>query len=146
MSKTHLRLAMLLGCSFLLVAACDSATGSTRPVKHHPRLVREPWDQIIRGRNSRTLLIDTGQDTADRSSRCFIQYTTRVVSETAHVIRIELQEPDPEAQPFHCFANRVSGPFFVSVDLKAPYRGQRLVDPVTGRAHRLARRSDLAFP
>jgi len=134
---------LLLGCSFLLVTACGSASGSAHPTRHHPKLVREPWDGITRGRNSRTLLIDTAQDTADRSSRCFIRYTTRVVNETSHVIRIEVQEPNPEAQPLRCTANFVSGPFLVPVHLKALYRGQRLVDPVTGRPHRLTRRADL---
>jgi len=86
--------------------------------------------------------MDVPQDTADRSSRCFIRYTTRVVKQTSDVIRIELLEPDPEAQPFSCPANLV-GPFFVPVHLKAPYRGQRLVDPVTGRPHRLTRRAEL---
>lgn len=54
-----------------------------------------------------------------------------------------LLEPDPRAQSFACPANAVAGHFFVPVHLEASYRGQRLVDPVTGRAHRLTRRSDL---
>lgn len=143
MSKTRQRLAMLLGSILLVAAAYEGASGSARLIQQHPRLVREPWEQITRGRNSRTLLIDTAQDTADRSSRCFIRYTTRVVNETSHVIRIEVQEPNPEAQPFRCTANFVSGPFLVPVHLKALYRGQRLIDPVTGRPHRLTRRADL---
>ncbi len=144
MSTTRRRrlLTLLLGCSFLLVTACGSASGSTHPPRHHPKLIREPWDGITRGRNSTTLLIRASQDTTDRSSRCFIRYTTRVIRQTSHVIRIELLEPDPEAQPFSCPAKFV-GPFFVPVHLKAPYRGQRLVDPVTGRPHRLTRRAEL---
>ncbi len=137
MSKTRRLLAIVLGCSLLLVTACSSASGSTHPPGHHPKLVRTPWDQIARGRNSRTLLLGTPQDV------CSIHYTTRVVKQTSNVIRIELLEPDPRAQPFACPAVAVRGSFFVPVHLKAPYRGQRLVDPVTGFSHRLIPRSDL---
>ncbi len=139
-SKSHRLLAVVLGCSLLLVTACASASGSsTHPARRHPKLVRTPWGPgpIARGRNSRTLLLGTTQDP------CFIHYTTRVLKQTSRVIRIELLEPDPEAQPFRCPAIAVRGRFFVPVHLEAPYRGQRLVDPVTGRAFRLSPRSDL---
>ncbi|MDQ2760608.1 MAG: hypothetical protein M3Y17_09325 [Actinomycetota bacterium] len=137
MSKNSRLLAIVLGCSLLLVAGCASASGSTHPPGHHPKLVRTPWGPIARGRDSRTLLLRT-------LDVCY-HYTTRVVKQTSRVIRIELLEPDPEAQPFaSCPANAVRGSFFVvPVHLKAPYRGQRLVDPVTGFSHRLIPRSDL---
>lgn len=140
MGKTSRLLAIALGYSLLLVTGCASASGSsTHPARRHPNLVRTPWGPgpIFRGRNSRTLLLDTIQ------GYCSIHYTTGVLEQTSHVIRFELLEPDPEAQPFRCPAIAVRGSFFVPVHLKAPYRGQRLVDPVTGRAFRLTPRSGL---
>ena len=87
--------------------------------------------------------METVQSTPYRSSKCFIHYTTRMLKQTPRVIRIELLEPDPRAQTFTCTAQAVSGHYFVPVHLEAPYREQRLVDPVTGRAFRLSPRSDL---
>lgn len=83
------RLAAYLGCGCgLLLAACGNAS-DPHPSKHDSKLVREPWSQITRA-NSTTLLVNTDQETADRSGRCFIQYTTRVVTQTSHRISIEL--------------------------------------------------------
>ncbi len=79
----------------------------------------------------------------DRSSPCFIHYTTRVVRQTSHRISIELLAPNTEGRPFACTANAVRGPFLVPVHLRNPYRGQRLFDPVTKRFHPLTPRSEL---
>ncbi len=135
--------AVVLGCSLLLVTACGSASGSNQRGAHHPELMRTPWEQITRGSNPRTLLIDTVQGTTDRSSSCFIHYTTHVVRETSRRISIEMLAPETKARGFQCAARAVRGPFFVPVHLKKPYRGQRLLDPVTGHFHRLTRRAEL---
>lgn len=144
MSKTRRLLPWLIGCSILLVGACGSAGGANDRGKPQRKLVREPWDQIARGRSSTILLIDVAQDTRDRSSRCFVHYTTRVVTETTHLIKVELLRPNPAAQPFRCTANAVRGPFLVPVHLKKPYRGQKLVDATTERRHTLTPRSQLS--
>lgn len=144
MTNTSQRLATCLGCGCgLLLAACGSASGSNPPRAHDSKLVRTPWDEITRTKRPRTLLINTVQGTADKSSPCFIHYTTRVVSQTSRRITIELLAPDTEGRSFQCTANAVRGPFLVPVHLKKPYRGQRLLDPVTGFFHRLIRRSEL---
>jgi len=126
-----------------VVTACGSASGSIQRGEHHPKLVRTPWEQITRGSNPRTLLIDTVQGTTDRSSSCFIHYTTPVVRQTSRRISIEMLAPETKARGFQCAAVAVRGPFFVPVHLKQPYRGQRLLDPVTGFFHRLIPRSEL---
>lgn len=144
MKKTRRPLPWLIGCTILLVGGCGSASGSSDRGGQQPRLIREPVGQIARGSNSTILLIDVAQDTRDRSSRCFVHYTTRVVTETTHLIKIELLRPNPEAQPFRCTANAVRGPFLVPVHLKRPYRGQKLVDATTGRRHTLTPRSQLS--
>lgn len=138
------RLAAYLGCGCgLLLAGCGNASDSNHPRKHDSKLVREPWSQITRAKHSTTLLINTDQETADRSSRCFIHYTTHVVTQTSHRISIELLAPDREAQPFRCPAKAVRGRFLVAVHLKKRYRGQRLFDPVTGQFHPLTPRTEL---
>ncbi len=143
MSKARL-LITLLSCGSLLGAGCgSSASGSNQRAKHHPKLMRTPWEQITRGSNPRTLLIDTVQGTTDRSSSCFIHYTTHVVRQTSRLISIETLAPETKARGFQCAARAVRGPFFVPVHLKKPYRGQRLLDPVTGHFHRLTRRAEL---
>lgn len=143
MSKTgRLLLTTLIGCSFALAGGCGSASVSSHQAKHNSKLVPAPWGQITRGHNSTTLLINETQDTADRRSDCFIRYTSRVIKETSHAVSIELLRPRPPAS-LRCLAKGVRGPFFVPVHLKRAYRGQRLVDPVTGLAHALARRSEV---
>ncbi len=134
----------LLSCGSLLGAGCgSSASGSNQRGKHHPKLVRTPWEQITRGSNPRTLLIDTVQGTTDRSGSCFIHYTTRVVRQTSRLISIEMVAPETKDRRFQCTARAVRGPFFVPVHLKKPYRGESLLDPVTGRFHRLIPRTHL---
>lgn len=89
------RIAVYLGCGCaLLLTACGNASGSNPP---STKLVRAPWSEIARGRDSTTLLINTDQGTTDRSSPCFIHYTTRVVSQTSHRITIGLLAPSTEA-------------------------------------------------
>ena len=105
--------------------------------------MRTPWDEITRAKRPRKLLINTVQGTADRSSPCFIRYTTRVVTETSHRISIQLLAPDTEGRPFSCTAQAVRGPFLVPVHLQKRYRGQTLIDPVTGRSHALTPRAKL---
>jgi len=143
MGKISLLLAVLLACSALVVTACGSASGSIQRGAYHPKLVRQAWDQITRGSNPRTLLIDTVQGTTDRSGSCFIHYTTRVVRQTSRRISIEMLAPETKARGFQCAAVAVRGPFFVPVHLKQPYRRQRLLDSVTGFFHRLIPRSEL---
>lgn len=138
------RLAVIMGCGCaLLLTACGNASGSNPPSTHAPKLVRAPWSEIARGRDSTTLLINTDQATTDRSGSCFIHYTTRVVRQTSHRITIELLAPSTEGRSFSCTARRVRGPFLVPVHLKKRYRGQRLLDPVTGHVHPLTPRSEL---
>lgn len=156
MISTSQRLARYLGCSCgLLLAACGSASGSNppnSPSKHDfksvskdgSKLVREPWDEITRAKRATKLFINTFQSTADESDPCFVHYSTHVVRHTAHRISIELLRPDPEDRPFSCPVNAVGGPFLVPVHLKKRYRGQKLLDPVTGRFHRLVPRSELS--
>ena len=135
------RIAVYLGCGCaLLLTACGNASGSNPP---STKLVRAPWSEIARGRDSRTLLINTVQGTTDRSGSCFIHYTTRVVSQTSHRITIGLLAPSTEGRSFSCTANGVGGPFLVPVHLKTRYRGQKLLDPVTGHFHRLISRSEM---
>ena len=124
----------------LLVTACGAASGSTA-VKPSSMSAAEPWNEIARGGNSRTLLIDVFQGTRDRSSSCYIRYTTRVVTETAQVIRIELLRPPPP-HGFACTAQAVRGPFSVTVRLKRPYRRQQLIDAYSGRRYPLISVSD----
>jgi len=57
--------------------------------------------------------------------------------------RIELLAPDTEGRPFSCTLQAVGGPFLVPVHLQQRYRGQTLVDPVTGRGHALTPRAEL---
>jgi len=123
----------------LFVTAC-AASGSTAG-KHFSMPSAEPWNEIARGGNTRTLLIDVFQGTRDRSSSCYIRYTTRVVTETAQVIRIELLRPPPP-HGFACTAQAVRGPFSVTVRLKRPYRRQQLVDAYSGRRYPLISVSD----
>jgi len=145
MTNTSQRLAMCLGCGCgSLLAACGSASGSNPPRAHDSKLVRTPWDEITRAKRPRKLLINTIQGTADKSDPCFIHYTTRVVSQTSHRISIELLARDREDRPVRCAAKAVRGPFLVPVHLKKRYRGQRLLDPATGRFHRLIPRSELS--
>lgn len=145
MKNTSQRLATYLGCGCgLLLGAGANASGSTPPSTDGSKLVREPWSEITRAQYPTTLLINTDQSTADRSSRCFIRYTTRVVSQTSHDISIELLAPSRETQRVSCPAKAVRGPFLVAVHLKKRYRGQRLLDPVTGRSHPLTPRADLS--
>jgi len=146
MRLTSQKLATYLGCgcALLLVTACGNANGSTPPSAHASKLMRAPWSQIARAIHStNTLLINTDQSTADRSSPCFIHYTTRVVTQTSHRITIELLAPSTEGRSFSCPANAVRGPFLVPVHLKKRYRGQKLLDPVTGHFHPLTPRSEL---
>lgn len=145
MTNTSQRLAANLGCGCaLLLAACGNASGSSPPSTHTAKLVRAPWSEIAHAKHDpATLVINTDQDTVDRSSPCFIHYTTRVVTETSHRISIELLAPNTEGRPFACTANGVGGPFLVPVHLRKRYRGQRLLDPVTGHFHHLIPRSDL---
>ncbi len=144
MSNARGLLAVILGCSLLLVGRLRERQRLFHPSGQPPSQARaHTAGPDNAGGNARTLRIETIQSDPDRSSPCFIHYSTRVLKQTPRVIRIELLEPDPQAQPFRCPAIAAGGPFFVPVHLKAPYRGQRLVDPVTGRAHRLTRRSDL---
>lgn len=151
------RPATYLGCGCgLLLAACGSANGSNPPSKpgkhdsnppsaHDSKFVRTPWDEITRSKRPSKLLINTIQGTADTSSPCFIHYMTRVVSQTSHRISIELLAPAiEEDRPFTCTANAVRGPFLVPVHLKKRYRGQKLLDPATGRCHHLVPRSELS--
>jgi len=135
------RIAVIMGCGCaLLLTACSNASGSKAP---STKLVRAPWSEIARGRDSTTLLINTDQSTTDRSGSCFIHYTTRVVSQTSHRITIELLAPSTEGRPFRCVARGVRGPFLVPVHLKKRYRGQKLLDPVTGHFYPLTPRSEL---
>jgi len=124
----------------LLVTACGAASGSTA-VKPSSMSAAEPWNEIARGGNSRTLLIDVFQGTRDRSSSCYIRYTTRVVTETAQVIKIELLRPPPP-HGFARTAQAVRGPFSVTVRLKRPYRRQQLIDAYSGRRYPLISVSD----
>jgi hypothetical protein len=146
MTNTSQRLAAYLGCGCaLLLAACGNASGSNPPSTHTSKLVRAPWSQIAHAKHHpTTLLINTAQDTADRSSPCFTHYTTRVVTETSHRISIELLAPNTEGRSFQCTSNGVGGPFLVPVHLKKRYRGQKLLDPVTGRFHHLIPRSKMS--
>jgi len=142
MTNTSQRLAAYLGCA-LLLSACGNASGVNPPSSHASRLVRAPWSEIARARQSTTLLINTDQGTADRSNPCFIHYTTRVVTETSHRISIQLLAPDTEGRPFSCTLQAVGGPFLVPVHLQQRYRGQTLIDAVTRRAHALTPRAEL---
>lgn len=145
MTNTSQRLAAYLGCGCaLLLAACGNASGSNPPSTHTSKLVRVPWSEIARAKHhSATLLINTDQDTGDRSNPCFTHYITRTVTETSHRISIELLAPSTEGRSFQCTAKGVGGPFLVPVHLRKPYRGQRLRDPVTGHFYRLSPRSEL---
>ncbi len=142
MTNTSQRLAAYVGCA-LLLSACGNAGGVAPPSSHASRLVRAPWDEVARARQSTTLLINTVQGTANRSNPCFIHYTTRVVTETSHRISIELLAPDTEGRPVSCPAKAVRGPFLVPIHLQKRYRGQTLIDPVTGRVHPLTPRAEL---
>jgi len=142
MVSTSQRLAAYAGC-VLLLAACGSAGGVDPPNSHASRLVRAPWDEIARAQHPSTLLINTVQGTANRSSPCFIPYTTRVVAETSHRVSIELLAPSTEGQRARCPAVAVRGPFLVPVHLQKRYRGQTLIDPVTGHSHALTPRAKL---
>ncbi len=106
MTNRSQRLAAYLGCGCaLLLAACGNASGSNPPSTHSSKLVRAPWSQIAHARHHpMTLLINTDQDTADRSTPCFTHYTTRVVTETSHRISIELPAPNTEGRSFQCTA------------------------------------------
>lgn len=144
MTSKSQRLARNLGCGCgLLLAACGTASGSSAASPHVSKLVRAPWSEIARAKQSSTLLINTDQSTADRSSPCFVHYTTRVVRQTSRRISIELLAPSTEGRSFSCTAKAVRGPFLAPVNLKMPYRGQRLLDPLTGHFHRLTPRSEL---
>jgi len=141
-SRTRRFFTTSISCGlFLLAGACANA--SSHRSNSPSELVREPWDQIIRGSDATTLLIDVFRSTNDRSSPCFVRYTTRIVAEAPDLIRIELLKPNPEGRPFGCPAKGVRGPFLVSVHLKNPYGGQRLVDATTGSAHAITHRSEL---
>lgn len=133
---------MYLGCG-LLLAACGRANGVNHPAEHDPKLVRAPWSEIARAKDSSTLLINTDQGTADRSDPCFIHYSARVVTQTPHRISIQLLAPDNQGRSVQCTAQAVRGPFLVAVRLRERYRAQRLVDAVTGHVHRLIPRREL---
>ncbi len=126
--------------SALFVAGCGSATSPSRQRGQDSRTVTGEILQIARGTNPRTLLIDGIQNTTDRKDECFIHYTARVVQEKPRVIRVEVLGPPP---PPHCTANAVRGPCTVPVHLRRPYRGQKIIDAVTGRELQLLPRSQL---
>lgn len=141
MTNTSQRLAACLGCA-LLLSACGNAGGVNPRDGHDSKLVRAPWSEIARARQPMTLLINTDQSTANGSDPCFIHYTTHVVTEASRRIGIELLA-DMEGRPVSCAAKAVRGPFLVPVQLEARYRGQRLLDPVTGQVHALTPRAEL---
>lgn len=131
---SRLLIPLIIVCS-LFTAACGTASGSTAK-EHNPTYTPEPWNEIARGGTARLLLIDVFQGTRDRSSPCYVRYRTRVVAETAHVVKIELLRPPPPRE-FGCAAIAVRGPFFVRVVLKSRYHRQSLIDAVTGRRYTL---------
>jgi len=107
-----------------------------------PLLARSAHPRIVNvSSNPRTLLIDTVQGTTDRSSSCFIHYTTRVVRQTSRRISIEMLAPETKGRSFSCAAVAVRGPFFVPVHLSLDPRKRGTTGMKEGNGRVLHRRS-----
>lgn len=143
MNRRRRLIVQLVLTAAFLAAAGATAVGATAAAPK-VRWVHAPWKEIARGRTGRLLVIDVVESTRDKHSPCFNHYKTRVVKQSARAIEILLLKRVPHRpKHFACPALAIRGPFLVPVNLKAPYRGQALIDASTGLRHKLVPRSAL---
>jgi hypothetical protein len=120
-------------------AAPDRSASPATPAESRPTSgvgAWVPWVDIAPAKVGNKLLIFPERVTNDPADRCFVRYTSLVVSQNASRAVIALVQQSPVPEPPCVGAAVLGSP--VIVRLHPPFAGERLVDAATGRTRKLA--------